>query len=348
MCIAIYKPAGKIIDKETLFTCWCGNSHGAGIAYVKDGALHIIKGLMTFGEFYKAYKEYSINKYQALIHFRMATHGARDRLNTHPFEVTPELALIHNGIISTIRCTDQRMSDTYHFAKFMKQVVNNNRLAWRNPEIKREIELEILHSYNKVAFLHANGTFEIYNRGGWIEENGVLYSNGGFRFRNYYSSSTTRSYGNEFYGYGKENESDVDFLQRLYRERQGFKGRGLGLDLIGEVREGSRIPRRKKERREDREPIIHEVNMEDLFADPDGDEGSTLGENNSVLNRAADTLLAQSLREEAIAADKEQGADCEHCFKPQDGTELKKYGNYSICISCEKILKESGVNVSAM
>lgn len=343
MCIAIHKPAGKSIDRETLFSCWCGNAHGAGIAYVKDGALHIVKGLMTFGKFWKAYNDHNINKYQALVHFRLATHGGRDEINTHPFEVTPNLALIHNGIISTLKETDRRMSDTWHFAQFMKHIVKGSADAWKDPKIKHEIELEILHPYNKVAFLHADGTFEIYNRNNWVEDKGVLYSNGGFRWgRSYNVSDDHRTSYSDYYGVRQKRLSDVEFLNQLYREREA------SLSTNFEARHAAAVaapylPRRKRKERE--LPSISEISMEELMDLGDNDGSTLSGTDSSELTKAANTLLADMLRNEESPS--KEAINCEHCYKPQDPGDIKTYNNFPICGKCEKVLREQGFNVAA-
>ena len=44
MCIAIYKPADKILSQETLNECYDSNPDGAGFMYAQDKKLHIEKG----------------------------------------------------------------------------------------------------------------------------------------------------------------------------------------------------------------------------------------------------------------------------------------------------------------
>ena len=41
MCIAIYKPEGKIIPYNTLKECYDANPDGAGFMYAEDKVLHI-------------------------------------------------------------------------------------------------------------------------------------------------------------------------------------------------------------------------------------------------------------------------------------------------------------------
>ena len=85
MCIAIYKPEGKIISKATLQECYDSNPDGAGFMYNQSKKLHIEKGFFSFDSFYDAYKKHE-NK-QAVIHFRIKTHGKIDTANCHPFSM---------------------------------------------------------------------------------------------------------------------------------------------------------------------------------------------------------------------------------------------------------------------
>lgn len=98
MCIAISKPKGMIINEPVLEKCFQSNSDGAGFAYCEDGILHIEKGFFTIEDFKEAYKPHE--EKEALIHFRIKTHGELSAENCHPFMVTDTIAMIHNGIIS--------------------------------------------------------------------------------------------------------------------------------------------------------------------------------------------------------------------------------------------------------
>jgi len=345
MCIAIHKPAGIKIDRDVLYSCWCGNSHGAGFVYVKDGALTIVKGLMTFGQFWAAYQEHKTDDYQALIHFRLATHGGRNQKNTHPFEVIPELALIHNGVIHSLHTIDRSMSDTWHFAQFMKGLVMRDRDAWKDPIIKQEIEHEILGTWNKVAFLHANGECQIYNRANWIEHEGALYSNGGFYRRSYGYRPEARTYSNlggSLEGYEvTKGSSGYNALRALYRERQH------GLDLptqdFDKIATGKRLPRRARKIAEDEPtPAVEVVSIEELMAqEMNDDEGSTLGGGNSAtLTKAADTLLASFLRNEE--QESREAVNCDYCMKPYDPLDLSTVRDFVICAGCKETLKEEG------
>lgn len=187
MCIAIYKPKNKTISEETLAECFRSNHDGAGFMYVEKKELKIQKGFFTFQEFYDAYKEHE-NK-QAVIHFRIKTHGPVAAENCHPFNVNQSLGFVHNGIISGFGSTDE--SDTRDFnAKIIQPLVAKwGNLAIFQPAMKSLIEARI--GYSKLIFLDRHGNVDIFNENKGIWEDGVWYSNASFRpYIPTYSNST--------------------------------------------------------------------------------------------------------------------------------------------------------------
>ena len=82
MCIAIFKPEGKILTRAALFNSYTSNRDGAGFAYVKDGEVCIQKGFFTFDKFWEAFQPFQ--ELQCVIHFRIATHKAVNGHNCHP------------------------------------------------------------------------------------------------------------------------------------------------------------------------------------------------------------------------------------------------------------------------
>ena len=98
MCLAIYKPAECMPDWGALEEGFQSNDDGAGFAAVADGKVIVSKGHFTFDDFREAYLPYQ--HLQSAVHFRWATHGKTDVLNCHPFRISDETALIHNGVLS--------------------------------------------------------------------------------------------------------------------------------------------------------------------------------------------------------------------------------------------------------
>lgn len=174
MCLAIYKPSGVILDWDALREGYRSNSHGAGFAVRVGEVLQIHKGFFTFDAFREAFLPFI--DHQATVHFRLATHGEQDAANCHPFQVTPELSLIHNGILD-IKCNlNRKMSDTWHFVEqVLKPMAERDRDFYSHPDVRFMGECAI--GRNKFVFLRADGDFCIWNddQGHWHKD--AWYSN---------------------------------------------------------------------------------------------------------------------------------------------------------------------------
>ncbi|NBV87900.1 MAG: hypothetical protein EBR88_00020 [Betaproteobacteria bacterium] len=184
MCLAIYKPADTLPDWESYANGFRRNDDSWGFAAVKDGALVIERGLHSFGEFRAAFEPYS--DCQAIIHFRYATHGDVDLDNAHPFLVSEDLAVIHNGIID-IECGTKGKSDTWHFVQGVLKVLNEGDPEfYAKPHILSAMGTSI--GGNKLVFLRANGDYAICNeQQGETVADGHWYSNTGYRWFGGYS-----------------------------------------------------------------------------------------------------------------------------------------------------------------
>jgi hypothetical protein len=130
MCIIAIKSAGAKINWRRLENCFDNNPDGAGFAYhAKSGAVAISKGYMDFKTFKRAVKDIGLTrKHEILFHFRIATHGAVNESNCHPFplsadkdsltalDITSTVVIAHNGIIGDLPAS-KTMSDTMIFIR---------------------------------------------------------------------------------------------------------------------------------------------------------------------------------------------------------------------------------------
>lgn len=198
---------------------WESNPDGAGFAFnTNDGRVRIVKGLMTWKDFYSTFKAYS-NKYDfykrgVLIHFRIATHGGVNPECTHPFPLSNDskmlqktdtmasFAIIHNGKIDLTAYdtySKTKMSDTMIFVqKYLTKLASNAKWFY-NPD-----NMDLIHELinSKMAILNSRG--EIRSTEGFTKDkDGNFYSNDTYkvpRIRYTYttptpSSSTTYSSG---------------------------------------------------------------------------------------------------------------------------------------------------------
>lgn len=127
MCLIIYSPKGREVPYRNLVKGFRANPDGAGLMWKnKKGGISFKKGFMDFKDFLECYNKV---KYKELgIHFRLATHGAIEPANCHPFnvaepkEVEPSWGTncdemcMHNGIIHSIP-TPKNYNDSKNFCE---------------------------------------------------------------------------------------------------------------------------------------------------------------------------------------------------------------------------------------
>ena len=186
MCIAILKTKDKYLDKNLLQTCAENNPDGCGFAYVDNNKI-IIKKYLKFEDFWKDFehiqKDYSNNA--MLIHFRIATHGAVDTSNCHPFKLNNRMALIHNGVISGYGDKKDKV-DTVDFID--KVIGNISWKNWKNPSFIELVGNAI--GYSKLAILDITGNYYIVNEnnGEWVD--GVWFSNSSYKKKKVVTTSS--------------------------------------------------------------------------------------------------------------------------------------------------------------
>jgi hypothetical protein len=206
MCIAIYKPEGKIIPYATLKECYDANPDGAGFMYAENKKLHIEKGFFSLQSFYEAYVKHQDK--QAVLHFRIKTHGKIDTTNCHPFAVNNSLGFVHNGIITGYG--DLNHSDTIGFNQAVLQPLVNK---WGNLALFQDPMKELIESrigYSKLIFLDRHGNHNILNETKGVWDDGVWYSNNSYKP---YIPVATPSYSKSTYDWKNKSwySSDDDY-----------------------------------------------------------------------------------------------------------------------------------------
>jgi len=183
MCLIIAQPSGlSPVPDKYLRTAWERNKDGAGIMYCEGGRLIIEK---RFGKL-----KVLIAAYQAIhrrvgavspivVHFRFATHGTIGAENCHPFALSGgDVGLAHNGILAYEPVWNSDESDT---AQFCRVVLGNRSADDLMSDTMRVWLADIIGTGNKFVLLDRNARMSIVNESFGLWDDGVWYSNTGYR-----------------------------------------------------------------------------------------------------------------------------------------------------------------------
>lgn len=190
MCIAIYLPRKKTIDRETLYNCYTTNPDGMGFAYWDEAGNLIVRKfvgqdkIMLGIEEFLMTREHYIKK-QMMIHFRIASHGKISKKTCHPFVVNKDTVFCHNGILSDFTkqlSLSSKISDTMLFNRKVLKKLPTNFID--QPLYKKMLE-EMIGTWNKMIIMESDGRHWILNeeQGEW--SNGVWFSNDSYKSYDY-------------------------------------------------------------------------------------------------------------------------------------------------------------------
>jgi hypothetical protein len=176
MCILIKHPANTVFSDELLLDFYQHNSDGFGAVYSENGKLVVIKTLGNPDEIKAIYQE-TLKGRECIIHYRMKTHGDIDMDNCHPYRVTDDVWMAHNGILSMGNPIDPRKSDTWHFIEFILRPALTG-----NPDLLFDIDFQdyiadMIGGSNKFAFMHSSGKSVIINEAAGVKHEGAWLSN---------------------------------------------------------------------------------------------------------------------------------------------------------------------------
>lgn len=176
MCILIHHPANTAFNDALLNDFYTHNPDGFGAMYVENGNIVVLKTLGKPSEINTLYRD-TLKGRECIIHYRMKTHGDIDLDNCHPYKVTDDLWMAHNGILSTGNPVDPKRSDTWHFIEYVikpAMIANPNIIL--DPDYQKYIE-KMIGATNKFAFLHSSGEVIVLNYQAGVEHEGAWLSN---------------------------------------------------------------------------------------------------------------------------------------------------------------------------
>lgn len=190
MCIIVAIPTNKDISKATLKRCWDNNPHGGGFMYANNGNVVTFREMYSFNRYWKELCKARLlfRKSGFVCHFRISTHGKINEDNCHPFLVNKSLGFAHNGIIYSAPKSED-YSDTYMFNEVILKKLPSGFLS--NPSIVSLIR-SYIGSGSKLAFLNGSGIISIVNEKSGKWDNGVWYSNSGYKKLDYFDYGGTK------------------------------------------------------------------------------------------------------------------------------------------------------------
>ncbi len=162
MCLIIASPNGTLPSEDLLKVAHWDNNHGWGLMWAENGLVRNVKGF-RYDTLLRHVKAREGSPF--VVHLRWATSGNIDQANSHPFRVTDDLWLMHNGVFTDVYEYRKDRSDTWHFAQELKGVIA------RFPELNYRKHNDVLTGFvasrcgekNKVVMLRGDGGILIAN-----------------------------------------------------------------------------------------------------------------------------------------------------------------------------------------
>lgn len=220
MCLIIYKPAGTEIPNALIERAEKNNNDGWGLMWTVDGRMETTKGFGIKG-ILEAIEDETFKANNGFVHFRLGTSGAKDLENCHPFRVTDDIYMMHNGIFRIENNLDATKSDTWHFVeKYLRPLLKEDPTAFLDKDWLSDLAWFV--GTNKIAILNAAGESGIVNAGQWSKYKGLLLSN--LNSCNTYSSPSGSITKNGYH----DAEFDDDFEWGHYCQRSTTQYPALG------------------------------------------------------------------------------------------------------------------------
>lgn len=186
MCVIVVKKPEVTLLKRTIKTCFTNNPEGAGFMYAHKGRLFVEKGFMCFRKFYRTFRQHEKSNPKSIfvLHFRIAACGPAIPENTHPFYINPNIAIVHNGVISELG--DKDTNDTFIFAK---NILARLPEGWfYNPTIIKAIEELAQATFSKFVLMDNSGKIIIINEKAGVWNKGIWYSNSSYQLQQLYAN----------------------------------------------------------------------------------------------------------------------------------------------------------------
>ncbi len=272
MCLAIFKPENQKVLKHEMENAFDNNDDGAGFAYPQNGKVEIEKGFFKFEDFWKAIQPHMDKP--MVIHFRWTTHGLTNKDNCHPFRVTDNLVMIHNGMINAVDITDKDKSDTRTFVDDYVKPINKGNPRFIYTEYGNRT-LQACIGSSKLVFLNKKGESVIVNESAGHWQDGVWYSNDSYKTIKVRYSNFSSPYYSASHCYSTPKKSTAKPNEIIGKPKK-VKGK----------KKARWVP--KSERKAIQEELEHELSQN--FSTSDMEQDATLSQSDFTLRPNLDAI----------------------------------------------------------
>lgn len=177
MCLIIHKPRGIEVPLTLLRSATEYNPDGFGVMTYSGRYQLTIKRSHTpnFDELRRICQ--SVTEDECAIHLRLRTRGKITRTNTHPFQVTKDIYMAHNGTLN-IHCRIPGQSDSWHIVNdYLRPILQKSPEVLHSRAFQAHLKNRIGMD-NRLIFMDARqGKTVIINRELGIEYKGLWLSN---------------------------------------------------------------------------------------------------------------------------------------------------------------------------
>jgi len=175
MCLIIHKPAGLALRSEIVADAWTRNHDSWGVMWVEAGTL-VVRRSLEFAPLMETVADPALVERNVFLHLRKRTRGNIDLHNAHPYQVSPEIWLMHNGTLDLER-DDPDYSDTWHLVRnYLSPILTANPCLLESPDFERLIA-PFIGPDNRLVFLRSDGVSLIVNRTAGVDLMGLWLSN---------------------------------------------------------------------------------------------------------------------------------------------------------------------------
>lgn len=175
MCLIIHKPVGLTIAGDVVANAWERNHDSWGLMWAEKGRITVRRSL-DFPSLKLALTDPALTEKDLFLHLRKRTRGNIDLLNAHPYRVSEDIWLMHNGTLD-LDCQHPDFSDTWHLAKhYLTPLLSTQPELLESKDFGRLIA-HFIGPDNRLVFLRSDGHSLIVNRQAGIDLMGLWLSN---------------------------------------------------------------------------------------------------------------------------------------------------------------------------